>query len=394
MPQKTLRVILTTVLPAVCFLAAGQLGCDSMENVSNKQTPSKSASTKQYRWKAIGKYGCHGVLDSHRDPNNPDNYIITWQQYAPSMVKGKKPKTVENVRFSIYNARTGTFSPARNVFDARNMTIYQGHPCWGYSHGKYRVFYCQRTGKRNCIAEVTTGSWADLQKYPVSNTEPVATPDIGGRPMSAFLAVDDSTAWLIHEGISARRRNLDSLSYSIFRKGKGWDKVKHDIPTKKLVGRGDHIMGTAMMEGKDVVIYSSVGMGEKTGNAYRFKTTDRGRTWKAERLTVSGIKDPFKRDIDTQLFTTVVKKGGRYYLCSQSHASHRWLARSSDGVNFKLVVDFGRRRSLSNTMVNIKGTRDVLLVYADYPDPNLKKTCTAGIKKTVEYLIYDTGESD
>ncbi len=384
---QALRSILVFILfVAVCL---NQWGCGARESatVGNQESDSTE-------WKTIGVFGCHGVLDAHPDPDRRGKYIITWQRYAPSMVKGRGPKTVENVRFSTYDARTKTFTPAANVFDARNMTIYQGHPCWGYSHGKYRVFYCQRSGKSNHIAEVTADKWSDFQKYPVANKEPVATIDLGGRPMSAFLAVDDSTAWLFCEGISAGKRNHDSLSYSIFTKGKGWDKVKHDIPTKKLVGRGDHLMGTAMMEGNDIVLYSPVGMGEKTGNAYRFKTTDRGRTWSAEQLKVEGIADPFKRDIDTQLFTIVVKKGRWYYLSCQSHSSHRWLARGTDGVNFKLVADFGKRRSLSNTMVNIKGTRDILLVYANYPDPNTKKTCTTGIKKTIEYLIYDTGESD
>jgi len=23
----------------------------------------------------------------------------------------------------------------------------QGHPCWGYSHAKHRVFYCQKSGE-------------------------------------------------------------------------------------------------------------------------------------------------------------------------------------------------------------------------------------------------------
>ncbi|MDY7009952.1 MAG: hypothetical protein SVV80_04285 [Planctomycetota bacterium] len=393
---RTVRITATSILlVAVCVLALNHYGCNGREGIKmEKVKSSMAASARRYDWKAIGVFGCHGVLDAHPDPNNPDKYIIIWQRYAPSMVKDKGPKTVENVRFSIYDARTKTFSPAADVFDVRNMTIYQGHPCWGYSHGKYRVFYCQRSGKSNHIAEVTASSWADLQKYPVSNTEPVVTPDLGGRPMSGFLAVDDSTAWLFCEGVSAEKKNLDSLSYFIFHKDKGWDGVKHDIPTKKLIGRGDHLMGTAMVVGGDIVLYSSVGVGEKAGNAYRFRTSDRGGTWTAERLTVSGVEDPFKRDIDTQLFTTVVRKGRWCYLCSQSHSSHRWLARGTDGVHFKLVVDFGKRRSLSNTMVNIKGTRDILLVYADYPYMASSRTCYPGIKKTIEYVIYDTGESD
>lgn len=142
-------------------------------------------------------------------------------------------------------------------------------------------------------------------------------------------------------------------------------------------------MGSALKEGDDIVLYSHVGSGENTGAAYRFKTGDRGKTWAVEQLSVSGIAEPFKRNINGQLFMRVVKKDSAYYLSSQSHASHRWLAKSDDGVHFELVADFGEKRSLGNAMANIKGTGDILLIYA---------SCV-GEEKHIECLVYDdTGE--
>ncbi|MCK4624737.1 MAG: DUF2341 domain-containing protein [Phycisphaerae bacterium] len=357
-----------------------------------KESDIAAPSAKQYKWKAIGKYACYGVPDVHQDPNKPDNYIITWQRYIR-----RANRTVEDVRFSIYNAKTKTFSPAAYVFDIRNMTIMQGHPCWGYSHGKYRVFYCQRMGKGKAradyLAEVTAGSWSGLQKYAVSNTEPVITPKPTGRPFQVFLAVDKKTAWLFHLGWWTK--GPDSLSYRVFDKDKGWDKTEHTIPTRKLIGNSKHLMGSALKEGDDIVLYSSVAGGSKyAGKAYRFKTSDKGKTWTAKEVVVSGIAAPFKKCGDGQVWTRVVKKGKTYYMSSQSDASHRWIAKGTDGLHFKVVADLGKRRSLSNAMVNIKGTRDILLVYANYPDPDPKRTCRPGIEKNTECLIYDTGESD
>ena len=69
-------------------------------------------------------------------------------------------------------------------------------------------------------------------------------------------------------------------------------------------------------------------------------------------------------------------------MSSQSHSSHRWLARSDDGVHFDLVTDFGQRRSLGNAMVNIEGTSDILLIYANH----------TGGRKTIECLLYAVAE--
>ncbi|MCK4626087.1 MAG: hypothetical protein KAV00_12295 [Phycisphaerae bacterium] len=396
---RTVSCVLVFVV-AVCILAVNNWGCiHSGKTDVEGQGPEK---VKQYTWKTIGTFTCHGVLDAHPDPRNPDKYIITWQRALYLYSKEGKRRSATTVRFSIYDAKAKTFSQAKCAFafDFDKMGASQAHPCWGSSHGKYRVFYNRRGKKGSFLAEASADKWSDFQKYAIPKNERIATTSLGG-PMSAFLAVDDSTAWLFYEigpsnyeRATPKEKEENGLAYSILHKDKGWDRIGHEVPTRTLAGRGTHIMGTPMTEGDDIVIYSSVGAGEKVGNAYRFRTSDRGKTWKAERLTVSGIDKPFKRDIDTQLFTTVIRKGKYYYMCSQSHTSHRWLARGTDGVHFKLVADFGQRRSLSNTMVNIKGTRNILLVYADYPHMATSRTCYPGIKKNIEYIIYDTGESD
>jgi len=367
---------------------------DIAENVVSNKITSKGTSqpvtdpAKQYNWKAIGKYGCYGVPDVHQDPNNPDVYIIIWQRYTDRPAGHK----VEDVKFAIYNAKNRTFSPERYVFDPRNMTIMQGHPCWGYSHGKYRIFYCQRSEQGNFVVEVTADNWSDFQEYEVSNNEPVVTPELGGRPFAVFLPVDDSTAWLFY--LDWWRKKPDILSYTIYEKDKGWDKGEHSIPTGTLIGKHKLALGSALKEGSDVVLYGSVCRGsECAGSGYRFKTSDRGKTWVADELVVSGISEPFKKSPDGQLWTRVVKKGDTYYLSSQSNASHRWLAKGKDGVHFNLVADFGNRRSLNNVMVDVEGTRDILLVYANYPT-SLETTEASGVEKDIECLIYDTGKSD
>lgn len=329
-------------------------------------------------WQTIGKYGCYGLPDAARDPHDPDSYIITWQRYA------ERPPghTVEDVKFARYDATTKTFSAEQYAFDPRKMTIMQGHPCWGYSHDRCRVFYCQKSAAGDFIAEVTAAKWSDFQSYAVSDSELVATDDLGRRPHMEFLPGDGSSpAWLFY----TMNDQPDRISYSIFRGDGGWDKSAGSIPTSTLQGAGKHLMGSALREGADVVLYSSVCQGENAGEAYRFKTNDLGKTWSAERLSVSGIEQPFKYDIDGQLFTRVIKKGNTYYLSAQSHASHRWLAKSDDGVRFTLVKDFGKRRSLGNAMVDIEGSRDILLIYASFVDGTDEG-------KEIECLVYTAPE--
>lgn len=330
----------------------------------------------KYEWKTIGVFGCYGLPDAHQDPQNPDRYIITWQRYTSTPRKNK----VENVKFSIYNAKAKTFSPGKYVFEPCNAVIMQAHPCWGYSHGKYRLFYCQKNDQSASIAEVITDNWSDFQRYRISKSETPVISDLGECPHMVFLPVDRSTAWVFY--LDWWNQQPDTLFYTIFHEDSGWDKIAHPIPTSTLVGYGKHTMGSALKEDNDIVLYSHVGSGENTGNAYRFKTGDRGKTWTVEQLSVSGIAEPFKRNIDGQLFARVIKKDHTYYLSSQSQASHRWLARGDDGVHFKLVADFGKRRSLGNEMVNIEGTRDVLLIYA---------SCIGG-EKHIECILYDTGK--
>ena len=193
--------------------------------------------TAKYEWKSIGVYGCYGLPDAHQDANNPDNYIITWQRYAYRPAEHQ----VEDVKFATYNARTKTFSKEKYVFEPQKMTIMQGHPCWEYSQGKYRLFYCQKSDQGDFIAEVTADNWSDFQKYVVSNNEPVVTPDLGGRPHIVFLPVDDSTAWLFY----LSWRSTDTLSYTIFHEeclifsqgstrekilNSGWDKITFLFP--------------------------------------------------------------------------------------------------------------------------------------------------------------------
>ena len=351
---------------------SGELNQSRKGNIHRRDTDSGH----KYEWKTVGVFGCYGLPDAHQDPKNPDRYIITWQRYISIPPENQ----VENVKFTIYNARTRTFSPEKYAFEPCSAAIMQAHPCWGYSHGKYRVFCCQKNDQSAFIAEVTTGNWSVFQRYRISKNETVAMSNLAECPHMVFLPVDKSTAWLFF--LNWWNQQADTLFYTIFHADSGWDRIAHPIPTSTLVGHGKHTMGTALKEGSDIVLYSHVGSGENTGNAYRFKTGDRGKTWTVEQLSVSGIAEPFKCNIDGQLFTRVVKKGHTYYLSSQSQASHRWLARSDDGVRFELVADFGKRRSLGNEMVNIEGTRDVLLIYA---------SCIGG-DKHIECLVYDTGK--
>ena len=324
-------------------------------------------------WQVIGKYGCYGLPDTHRDPLDPDRYLITWQRYADRPAG----HTVEDVKFATYDARTRAFGPEQYLFDPAKMTIMQGHPCWGYSHGKYRVFYCQKSAEGDFIAEVAAERWSDFQSYAVSNSELVVTVDLQRRPHMAFLPGDGSSpGWLFY----TTNNRPDRISYSLLT-ASGWDKTAGSIPTSKLVGTGKQLMGSPLREGNAVMLYSSVPQGENAGKAYRFVTTNHGKTWRADPLSVSDIDEPFKYGIDGQLFTRVVKKKGAYYLSSQNHASHRWLAKSSDGLNFTLVKDFGRRRSLGNAMVDIEGTNDLLLIYASYVDGKKEH-------KDIECLIY------
>lgn len=327
-------------------------------------------------WESIGAHGCWGLPDAHQDPGNHDNYIITWQRYAYRPAGNQ----VMDVKFSVYNARTKSFGPERYVFDPRDVRIVQGHPCWGYSHGQYRVFYCQESDQGDFIAEVTAESWSDFQEHVVSNNEPVVTPDLRSRPHMEFLAVDSSAAWLFY---ITRPLRSPRLAYSIFDGDAGWDRIQHPIPTDALVGplKEGSDLGSALREGDDIVLYAAVDEGENACNAYRFKTSDRGKTWTADQLSVSGIDQPFKH---RELFVRVVKKGGVYYLSSQSRTCHRWLARGDDGVHFDLVADFGERPALGNAMVNIEGTSDIMLIYASH----------VGGQKHIECLVYDTAEDE
>jgi hypothetical protein len=315
--------------------------------------------------------------DAHRDPNSPDQYIITWQRYAyrPAGCQVMDPK------FSVYDASTRVFSPEEYVFDPCEVRIQQAHPCWGYSHGQYRVFYCQESGEGDFIAEVTAERWSDLQEYAVSNNEPVVTPDVRSHPHMVFLSVDSSTAWLFY---TTRPGCPPRFAYSVFDEDEGWDRSHHLIPADELIGpTGEgNDLGSAMIEGSDIVLYSVVDNGDDRGDAYRFRTADRGKTWTAAQLSVTGIEDPFKK---RALFTRVVKKGDTYYLSSQSRASHRWLARSDDGVRFDLVADFGEGPSLGNEMVSIEGTDEILLIYASWPDPPRREE-----EGHIECLVYDT----
>jgi hypothetical protein len=291
-----------------------------------------------------------------------------------------------DLKFSIYNAKTKTFSPEKFVFDPRDVKIQQAHPCWGYSHGKYRVFYCQETDQGDFIAEVTADRWSDLQSYVVSNNEPVVTPDLRSHPHTVYLPVDSSNAWLFY---ITRPLSPPRLAYSIFDKGEGWDKTQNLIPSDKLVGQMEEgsDLGSALKEGNDIVLYAAVDKGKNESKAYRFKSSDKGNTWTADPLVVSGIDEPFRQ---RRLFVRVVKKGDTYYLSSQSHACHRWLSKSDDGINFELVADFGKRPSFGNEMVDIEGTGDLLLIYAGSPDQDRKGPETSEIEKHLECLIYDT----
>lgn len=192
-----------------------EAAAENMDLNNKGKSQAVTGSAEQHDWKAIGKYGCHGLPYVHQDPKNPDNYIITWQRY----IYRPAGNIAMDVKFAIYNAKTRTISPERYVFDPRNITIKQGHPCWGYSHGKYRIFYCQKSREGNHIAEVTADKWSDFQNYKVSNNEPVISPKLSCGPFKEFLALDSSTAWLFYENWQSNEPDL--LSYGIFKNGKG-----------------------------------------------------------------------------------------------------------------------------------------------------------------------------
>ena len=137
-----------------------------------------------HEWRTIGEYGCYGLPDAHRDPNDSDNYLITWQRYAERRRRGTRQRTSSS-RFT--TPRRSSSAPSVTCSIPSEMTIYQGHPCWGYSQGEYRVFYCQKSARGDYIAQVSADEWLDFRSYVVSNNEPVITPDLGARPHLAFL---------------------------------------------------------------------------------------------------------------------------------------------------------------------------------------------------------------
>ena len=315
-------------------------------------------------WVSIGSHGCWGLPEVSQDPGNPTSYIVTWQRYR----EGTDEKVMD-VKYSVYNSTDRSCSDEAYVFDHSHLTHLQAHPCWGYWGGEYRMFYCEceRHVPSGKAVEVRSARWSDFQKYAVSDTEKAVTPELGFHPHLQFLPVTESNAWLFYTNYNWE----DRLLYSICDRHSGWDKIAHPIPTSRLVGDATFTMGSAFMEGDDIVIYSSACEGpmkkrtEHDGTAYRFRSNNSGDAWTAEELIVTGIEEPFKKSYGGELFVRVIKHKGRYFLSSQSNASHRYLAAGSDGIHFKVIADLGERPSLGNAMAGIEGTNEILLVYAD-----------------------------
>jgi len=312
-------------------------------------------------WVSIGSHGCWGLPDIRQDPGNPTSYIVTWQQYRDGT-----HEQVMDVKYSVYNVKTKSFSDEAYVFNHEHLARLQAHPCWGYWGGEYRIFYCecQRHNPNGKAVEVKAARWSDFQKYSVSDNEKAVTPELGFHPHLQFVPVNESNAWLFYT--IGNREN--KICYSIFDSHCGWDKSGHPIPTSKLVGDEAFTMGSAFLEGNDIVIYSSTyelqmnRRTEKHGVAYRFRSNGGGNAWTAEKVIVSGIHEPFARS--GELFIRVIKTKGKYFLSSQSNESHRYLAEGNDGIQFNVIHDFGEKPSLGNAMVSIEGTNGILLVYA------------------------------
>lgn len=312
-------------------------------------------------WVSIGSHGCWGLPDISQDPRNPTSYIVTWQKYRDGT-----NEQVMDVKYSIYNSQDKSFSNEAYVFNHNNLTHLQAHPCWGYWRGEYRIFYCecQRHNPNGRAVEVKAARWPDFQKYTVSDNEKAVTLELGFHPHFQFMPVNESNAWLFYT-IGNRE---DKISYSICDSHDGWDRSVQPIPTSKLVGEEALTMGSAFLEGNDILIYSSTyelqmkKRTEKHGVAYRFRFNGNGDAWTAEEVIVSGIHEPFTRS--GELFVRVIKTKSKYLLSSQSNESHRYLAEGNDGLHFKVIRDFGERPSLGNAMVSIEGTNEILLVYA------------------------------
>jgi hypothetical protein len=288
--------------------------------------------------------------------------MVTWQRYRDG-----RNEAVMDVKYSVYDSQRKSFSQEAYLFDRQNLHLLQAHPCCGYWGRKYRMLYCQcrKDSPQGKIVEVSADRWWDFHKYGVSDNEKAVTPELGFHPHLQFLPINESNAWLFY----TLGNEKDKLCYSTCDSLAGWSEIVHPIPTSNLIGGEALTMGSALVEGRDIVIYGSTyelrskKHTARHGLAYRFKSRDDGHAWSAERVTVSGIEEPFRRS--GELFVRVVKKDSRWFLSSQSGKSHRYLAEGSDGIRFHVIRDFGERPSLGNAMASIEGAKELLLVYAD-----------------------------
>jgi len=230
------------------------------DDVSESDAPSYSSSI-------LSKYSCWGVVDVGQDPNNPQEYIITWQQLPPN---GSASHAWIN--YSVYNISTNSYSTVTPVFDNINY-IQQGHATWEYFGGEYHVADCQSNATGDYVRDISNVTWTGLQSHQLTATETTVTPDLGWRTEPSYLKINDSSVWLL-----CANRYDGGYAYVGY---VPWDDVNGFGNWVKISTASDSDC-IAQVRGvvKDSVIY----LYYITRNPYAFymiKSTDYGASWSA-----------------------------------------------------------------------------------------------------------------
>ena len=333
------------------------------------------------QWVTIGEHGCWGMPDITPTPGDPNSLLITWQRYR------NEAETLMDVKYAALDLRSKKFTPEAYLMDPEPVRVLQAHPTVAFWHGGWRLFFCEclHGDPKGHIVEVSAPRWQDFHQHSVI-TEKAVTPELNFHSHVQFLALANLGAWLFY----TTGNRADKISYSRLQPDGQWDPEPHPVPTERLVGAEKLTLGSTFLEGDDVVLYSSSyeidprRQNDRHGFAWRFRCQQDTSRWTADKLTVTGIDEPFQKA--GMFFVRVVKMGGTYYLSAQSNRSHRYLAAGKDGLHFKVIRDFGERPALGNAMIGLDAQKSILLVYAD---------ATNGLAKLgggVECLLVPVGE--
>jgi hypothetical protein len=340
-----------------------------------------AAELGQDQWVTIGEHGCWGMPEITPTPGVPNSLLITWQRYR------NEAETLMDVKYATLDLRSKKFTPENYLMDPKPVQILQAHPAVAFWHGGWRLFYCEclHGDPRGRIVEISAARWHDFHQQ-LSCTENTVTSELGFHSHVQFLPLTDSCACLFY----TTGNRADKIGYSNIQPDGKWNPEPHPVPTGRLVGVEKLTLGSTFLEGSDVVLYSSTyeidpnRQNNLHGIAWRFRCQQDTSQWTADKLTVTGIDEPFQKA--GMFFVRVVKMGGTYYLSAQSNRSHRYLAAGKDGLHFKVIRDFGERPALGNAMIGLDAQKAILLVYADASNGLTK------LGGRVECLLVPVGE--